>query len=209
MWWRPAYRRPTRRRAASQRWDGVRLEVECPPDRESTTGGGSADRRVPALRAAEHTRAPRGGDGPLAQPRIPSKGAARGNDRRGLGQGPPPDSDDRPGGITMGNGHSRVACIRCAGSTAPILRVPPLRRPRSLHPENLRSSRANAYPAAPGRTGIGRLASWRRGRGERQGRAPSDERRQAFFQITRNPLPHLAFRLRSGCCQIKPPISIR
>jgi hypothetical protein len=95
-WWRPAYRRPTRRRAASRRWDGVRLEVECPPDRESTTGGGSADRRVPALRAAEHTRAPRGGEGPLAQPRIPSKGAARGNDRRGLGQGPPPDSDDRP-----------------------------------------------------------------------------------------------------------------
>src|SRR5215203_5231315 len=82
--------------AASRRWDGVRLEVECPPDRESTTGGGSADRRVPALRAAEHTRAPRGGEGPLAQPRIPSKGAARGNDRQALGQGPPPDSDDRP-----------------------------------------------------------------------------------------------------------------
>jgi hypothetical protein len=51
-----------------------------------------------------------------------------------------------PGGIPMGNGHSRVACIRCAGSIAPILRVPPLRRPRSLHPENLRSSPRQRIP---------------------------------------------------------------
>jgi hypothetical protein len=164
-WWCLAYRRPTRRRAASRRWDGVRLEVECPPDRESTTGGGSADRRVSALRAAEHTRAPRGGEGPLAQPRIPSKGAARGNDRRGLGQGPPPDSDDRPRRYHHGQ--------------RPLPgRVHPL---RGVDCSAFGRPRANAYPAAPGRTGIGRLASWRRGRGERQGRAPSDERRQAFF----------------------------
>src|SRR5215203_6828963 len=51
-----------------------------------------------------------------------------------------------PGGIPMGNGHSRVACIRCAGSIAPIFRVPPLRRPRSLHPENLRSSPRQRIP---------------------------------------------------------------
>jgi hypothetical protein len=50
-----------------------------------------------------------------------------------------------PGGIPMGNGHSRVACIRCAGSIAPILRVP-LRRTRSLHPENLRSSPRQRIP---------------------------------------------------------------
>jgi hypothetical protein len=29
-----------------------------------------------------------------------------------------------PGGITMGKGHSRVACIRCAGSIAPPSVVP-------------------------------------------------------------------------------------
>jgi hypothetical protein len=126
--------------------DGVRLEVECPPDRESTTGGGSADRRVPALRAAEHTRAPRGGEGPLAQPRIPSKGAARGNDGGALDKVHRQIVMIAPGGIPMGNGHSRVACIRCAGSIAPILRVPPLRRPRSLHPENLRSSPRQRIP---------------------------------------------------------------
>src|SRR5215203_7219385 len=51
-----------------------------------------------------------------------------------------------PGGIPMSNGHSRVACIRCAGSIAPILRVPPLRRPRSLHPESLRSSPRQRIP---------------------------------------------------------------
>src|SRR5215218_10906754 len=51
-----------------------------------------------------------------------------------------------PGGIPMGNGRSRVACIRCAGSIAPVLRVPPLRRPRSLHPENLRSSPRQRIP---------------------------------------------------------------
>jgi hypothetical protein len=51
-----------------------------------------------------------------------------------------------PGGIPTGNGHSRVACIRCAGSIAPILRVPPLRRSRSLHPENLRSSPRQRIP---------------------------------------------------------------
>src|SRR5215208_3444842 len=117
-----------------------------PPDRESTTGGGSADRRVPALRAAEHTRASRGGEG------LSRNLAYHRRARLEATIGGAFDKVHRqivmiaPGGIPMGNGQSRVACIRCAGSIAPILRVPPLRRPRSLHPENLRSSPRQRIP---------------------------------------------------------------
>src|SRR5215208_6432340 len=101
-----------------------------PPDRESTKGGGSADRRVPALRAAEHACSSRrrGASRLLAYHRRARLEATIG------------------GAFDKVHRQSRVACIRCAGSIAPILRVPPLRRPRSLHPENLRSSPRQRIP---------------------------------------------------------------
>src|SRR5215217_8472914 len=121
------------------------LEVECPPDRESTKGGGSADRRVPALRAAEHACSSRrrGASRLLAYHRRARLEATIG---RALDKVHRQIVMIAPGGIPMGNGRSRVACIRCAGSIAPVLRVPPLRRPRSLHPENLRSSPRQRIP---------------------------------------------------------------
>src|SRR5215211_5677175 len=63
---------------------------------ERGTGRQMAESQLSEL---QNARAPRGGEGALARPRLPPQGEARGQDRRGLGRGRPPDrrAEGRPG----------------------------------------------------------------------------------------------------------------
>src|SRR5215211_7220445 len=72
--------------------ENARNRVECLHERGTGTGLRPADGRVPAVRAAEHARAPRGGEGAVARPRLPPQDAAGGQDRRSPRRGGPPDT---------------------------------------------------------------------------------------------------------------------
>src|SRR5215218_2920408 len=76
----------------SRSGEGAAQAVECFHDQRTRMGLGSADGGVPAIRASERACAPRGGEGAIAQPRLPPQGSAGCQDRHGPRGGGPPDT---------------------------------------------------------------------------------------------------------------------
>ena len=72
---------PDFRGRQKRKFGNTQNKVECWYERGNGTGLRRADGRVPIVRVTEYARAPRRGEGALAQPLLPPQSAAGGEDR--------------------------------------------------------------------------------------------------------------------------------